>query len=77
MSRAFIFLEITKIFPNGKNIIHKGLEIFITLNRYRGIGIRIEDNIIIGHGEIENMTTAPKEIEEIENLMLENISRGC
>lgn len=37
---------------------------------YRGIGVRIEDNILITSDSFENMTSSvPKEISEIENLM--------
>lgn len=37
---------------------------------FRGVGIRIEDNIIIQHEFAENYTQlAPKEIDDIENLM--------
>lgn len=39
-------------------------------NELRGIGIRIEDNILVTESGYENLTLrAPKEIEEIESLM--------
>lgn len=38
--------------------------------QYRGIGVRIEDNIVITSSGCENMTSSvPKEINDIENLM--------
>ena len=38
--------------------------------QYKGIGVRIEDNILITEYGNKNLTCAvPKEIEDIENLM--------
>ena len=40
-------------------------------SEYKGIGIRIEDNILITTNGHENMTSdAPKEIKDIESLMI-------
>tara|TARA_B100001093_G_scaffold505008_1_gene561663 strand:- start:225 stop:485 length:261 start_codon:yes stop_codon:yes gene_type:complete len=37
---------------------------------YRGIGVRIEDDIVITAGEPENLTAAiPKEVDDIEALV--------
>ena len=39
-------------------------------NRYRGIGIRIEDDILITNNGPEVLTAeCPKEVEDIESLM--------
>ncbi|ORX95336.1 hypothetical protein K493DRAFT_282905 [Basidiobolus meristosporus CBS 931.73] len=41
-----------------------------TLDRFRSVGgVRIEDNVVIKEDSIENLTTAPKEIDEIEAIM--------
>ncbi|ORX94534.1 hypothetical protein K493DRAFT_221107 [Basidiobolus meristosporus CBS 931.73] len=41
-----------------------------TLDRFRKVGgVRIEDNVVIKEDSIENLTTAPKEIAEIEAIM--------
>ncbi|ORX43189.1 hypothetical protein DM01DRAFT_1313128 [Hesseltinella vesiculosa] len=40
------------------------------LNKYKSVGgVRIEDNIVITEGEPLNLTTVPKEIDEVEALM--------
>jgi Xaa-Pro dipeptidase len=40
------------------------------LNKYKSVGgVRIEDNIVITQEGYVNLTTAPKEIDEIEALM--------
>jgi intermediate cleaving peptidase 55 len=37
---------------------------------YRGMGIRIEDDIVIGEDDCVVLTkVAPKEVEDIENMM--------
>ncbi|KAK9722260.1 hypothetical protein K7432_002801 [Basidiobolus ranarum] len=41
-----------------------------TLDRFRKVGgVRIEDNVVIKEDSIENLTTVPKEIDEIEAIM--------
>jgi Xaa-Pro dipeptidase len=43
------------------------------LNKYKSVGgVRIEDNIFITQEGCINLTTAPKEIDEIEALMAAN-----
>lgn len=43
------------------------------LNKYKSVGgVRIEDNIFITQEGHINLTTAPKEIDEIEALMAAN-----
>eukprot|EP00054_Salpingoeca_dolichothecata_P030674 m.252124 g.252124 ORF g.252124 m.252124 type:complete len:54 (+) comp26703_c0_seq19:249-410(+) len=42
----------------------------VLLQRYRGIAVRIEDDVLITNGEPEIFTKdCPKEIEELESLM--------
>ena len=38
--------------------------------KWRGIGIRIEDNLVLTENGAYNMTTAPRSIEEIEAVFL-------
>ena len=48
------------------------VQLVVVDERWRGIGVRIEDDLIVTEDGFENMTQAvPKTIEEIENLMNE------
>ncbi|KAI8061598.1 peptidase M24, structural domain-containing protein [Gongronella butleri] len=43
------------------------------LNKYKSVGgVRIEDNIVVTDGAPINLTTAPKEIDQVEALMAQN-----
>ena len=49
--------------------VHQVFILFVD-NRYRGIGIRIEDDILITNNGPEVLTAeCPKEVEDIESLM--------
>ncbi|MFL5617184.1 MAG: aminopeptidase P family protein [Gemmatimonadaceae bacterium] len=40
-----------------------------SVDRYHGIGVRIEDDYVIGSRGVERITTTPRDVEEIERLM--------
>lgn len=53
-----------------QNSLNVKVDILIPLNRYRGIGIRIEDDVLItGNGSDVLTAECPKEVEDIERLM--------
>ena len=39
------------------------------VDRYHGIGVRIEDDYVVTSRGVERITTTPRDVEEIERLM--------
>ena len=66
--RPNLFDEVVPDTPANRRLRETVMPAF---ERYVGIGVRIEDDYIITPGGVERISTAPREVQEIEALMSE------
>jgi Xaa-Pro aminopeptidase len=59
-------LEMLPDTPRNRAFIAKVRD---TVNRYHGIGVRIEDDFLLTSRGVERISTTPREVDEIERLM--------